>query len=650
MATPTFVFANTYSNNGSTTSHPVVVPSGANGAAAGHTGILIASVTPGLINGGVPSGWVEVPYANPTVATSSSGRIYVWIKQSLVSGDLGSTITLTTDVASRGTAAVIVVTGARFLNVSSLTTVNGSATTSAAPSVTPPSAVSDALALFIHGALSNISGEVITWTPDALTTERVDISSTSGGTRNTTFLAATQALASNAATGTRTATSSGNVQRIGISLLFGDSTVTQVYQNLTTVGNIASGQATGSPTVSIASAIAPSSIASTYGVGTPVVNQGATTIAPAGIESGFFFGFTEVSSIYTVQPSSIASGEAFGSITVSVGPVTITPTSISSGEVFGNSIVYGEGTSFISPTGIATGEVFGVPDVAGVAPTMLTMFGIASGEVVPMPTLSSSGSNTTAPCSWNVIIPTCSQDDWDSYSLSLRDQAIDFATTVLWAATGRRFGLCTRTVWPCGRYEDGYSYGPGYYGPHGRWFPFNYYLHDWRGCYMCGLNSCNCQPKCQVIPLGPVAQVIEVVQDGEVVSPSAYRLDSNRYLVRTDGECWPRHVDRSTNVDEFKITYLHGEAVPTAVQLAAGTLAVEWAKACSGKPCRLPGNVSSVARQGVNITMVDYDLVLSHGFTGIQEVDRIIAVYNPGGLRQRSRVYDIDNPDDRWVL
>ena len=79
---------------------------------------------------------------------------------------------------------------------------------------------------------------------------------------------------------------------------------------------------------------------------------------------------------------------------------------------------------------------------------------------------------TVGPCSGWTIDTTCC-DDWDTYSDAVKAAATEYATTVLWAATGRRFGLCTRVVRPCGRQcqqENGNGIY-GWYWSEGTWLP-----------------------------------------------------------------------------------------------------------------------------------------------------------------------------------
>jgi hypothetical protein len=154
---------------------------------------------------------------------------------------------------------------------------------------------------------------------------------------------------------------------------------------------------------------------------------------------------------------------------------------------------------------------------------------------------------------------------------------------------------------------------------------------------------------------GPVASVTQVVQDGVVVDPSLWRVDDAKWLVRTTGE-WPQcqnyNVDAGVglfNENTLLVSYTRGEPVPAALLDAAATLACEFAKACAGQQCRLPGRLSTVARQGVQLTFQNIDELINNMFTGIPEVDQIIKAYNPYGLARPMRVWSPDLPQQREV-
>jgi hypothetical protein len=256
----------------------------------------------------------------------------------------------------------------------------------------------------------------------------------------------------------------------------------------------------------------------------------------------------------------------------------------------------------------------------------------------PLPTGSS------APCGWTLNTACCS--DWDTATNTQRDTATSWATYILWALTGRRFGACTVTVRPCG--SDCNVYGGWMYYPVTAdgigtvWAPF---IRDgqWFNCGCMG--PCSCDARCSVWLPGPVAAINEVNVDGIVIDPSLYRVDNRSRLVGVDGQCWPKCQDMdltSPGQGTFEVTYQRGTPVPAAGQYAAGLLACELLKSCIGAACALPNNVASLTRQGVQIEMVDPTDELNIGLTGIREVDMFIRAVNPQALQRRPRVLSPD--------
>ncbi|OUM01663.1 hypothetical protein A8M77_15430 [Variovorax sp. JS1663] len=148
---------------------------------------------------------------------------------------------------------------------------------------------------------------------------------------------------------------------------------------ITGAGQIASGEASGAPT--IAATVAPAGIASAQALGTPGVGA---SIAAIGIASAEALGTPTVGAV--VAPAGVASAQALGAPAVGAA---ITATGIASGEAVGAPVVNGAG---IFAAGIPSGEAFGQPSVgAGIAAA-----GIGSGEALGQPAVGSGTQPTSS--------------------------------------------------------------------------------------------------------------------------------------------------------------------------------------------------------------------------------------------------------------
>lgn len=186
--------------------------------------------------------------------------------------------------------------------------------------------------------------------------------------------------------------------------------------------------------------------------------------------------------------------------------------------------------------------------------------------------------------------------------------------------------------------QDGMGEFWGYDWAGGTWIPY-IFNGVWYNCACPGM--CCCDPRCQVRLMGPVASIVEVTIGGVAVDPATYRVDDEHWLVRTAGECWPTCADLNTDDGDnvFEVTYTRGTAVPAALLRAASTLACEWAKACTGGDCRLSNRVTALARQGVSIELMDPNILMENGWTGLWEVDTVLQAFNPYNTKQRLRIY-----------
>lgn len=243
------------------------------------------------------------------------------------------------------------------------------------------------------------------------------------------------------------------------------------------------------------------------------------------------------------------------------------------------------------------------------------------------------------PCGWVVPDPLCC-DTWETTDPAIQAAAKEYAAYIMWAATGRQYGLCDVSVRPCGmkRCSDGLGEFWGYDWSGGTWVPY-VFNGQWFNC-MCGAMCC-CEPRCQVRLVGPVDSITSVTIGGVAVDPLTYRVDDNHWLVRTAGECWPVCADLDTDDGDnvFVVNYQRGTPIPAFVLTGSSPLACEWAKACTGAECRLSNRVTSMVRNGITIDMVDPTSMLEDGLTGLWEVDTVIRAVNPYNLKQRLRIY-----------
>lgn len=260
-----------------------------------------------------------------------------------------------------------------------------------------------------------------------------------------------------------------------------------------------------------------------------------------------------------------------------------------------------------------------------------------------------------APCGWTVEQCGCGSCLTD-YSPAVRAAATALASTVMWAATGRRYGPCEVTVLPCNPaparplYE---TFPVGAHGPLGvgESWPVTTPILDagtWRNVG-CG-TGCTCTAACEVALDGPVHDVVEVVIDGEVVPASAYEVHDRFLLVRTDGDCWPTCQTFGQEIPGFEVTYHRGDPIPDTIGWATGLLTCEYAKACAGKACGLPSRMTRLTRQGVEVQVADIPKDGKGRIrTGMRLVDDAIDADNPYNLVERSTVLTPDLPTPRTV-
>jgi len=217
--------------------------------------------------------------------------------------------------------------------------------------------------------------------------------------------------------------------------------------------------------------------------------------------------------------------------------------------------------------------------------------------------------------------------------------AEDLAVQVLWALSGRQFGVCPVIARPCRQpcngLLDDYVRGVPYGVPYGMpWFPV-WDGDGWRNV------SCACGPRCSwaapnVVHLVSAGQPIQAVTDvsieGLALLPDQYALEGD--LLYRLGADWPRQ-DLTKALGQsgtWSVTYTRGNPPPSGTAELVGLLAKEFLAACSGGKCRLPRRVKTVTRQGVGYDMADPTDLLAAGKTGIPEIDLWLAAVNPNHI------------------
>lgn len=231
-----------------------------------------------------------------------------------------------------------------------------------------------------------------------------------------------------------------------------------------------------------------------------------------------------------------------------------------------------------------------------------------------------------------------------AFSSDAIENALWSASETLYMLTQQQYpGECSEQVRPCG--PVGAPIGWPLTSSRLPFRPFEIGGQIWNmTCGGCHWKVCGCGGY-PAVDLGrsDVTDVVSVQIGATVVASSSYRLDSSRWLVRTDGQAWPCCQDMTADPGEegsFVITIEYGDPVPQALKTAAASYASELLKACGSdadrKACRLPIRLQSVTRQGITEA---FAIVLTEGGVGLPDVDSVIAAWNPTRRAVLSGVY-----------
>ena len=243
--------------------------------------------------------------------------------------------------------------------------------------------------------------------------------------------------------------------------------------------------------------------------------------------------------------------------------------------------------------------------------------------------------------------------DRDGIPNSVIEYSIAFASELLYRLSGRQYpGACERLIYP----------GCPTTGMTGAQYRDLAYLRDTdygRCCDVgtCGGGSSSCSSKCSDrytlrLP-GPISNILEIVINGEVLSPNSYQIRAHKEVVRTDGKPWPASNDFSrspymvpTEDDcgtAWVVRYLHGKCPPISAQLAAAELARITAKSVCGNNC-LPENVRRITAEGIDVRILERDSSLYNLRSNFGNViiDSWLNSVNPAGLQRSGSVHRAD--------
>lgn len=270
---------------------------------------------------------------------------------------------------------------------------------------------------------------------------------------------------------------------------------------------------------------------------------------------------------------------------------------------------------------------------------------------------------TLGPCAdWITAddVTACCTGLADAPDAALLDQAITFATNILFRWSGRQFpGECERTLRPCagdacGCGNTGLDSGWSWFwwdwnvSAWAAWLPFTYDSFPLCGSCAGGV----CDPPSVTLP-APVAEVTSVVVDGVELDPSAYGVINYRTLVRLDGNAWPTSNDLTLDsgvggdVGTWQVTYTYGRGPGPDGVTACALFACQVAQyLCNSNDpsCLLNDRVRQIVREGVTFSLEDLERLLDEGRTGIRLTDMWLESVNPNGNQRRARVSRLGAP------
>lgn len=247
-------------------------------------------------------------------------------------------------------------------------------------------------------------------------------------------------------------------------------------------------------------------------------------------------------------------------------------------------------------------------------------------------------------------------DDWpvrwlcdvSTASTDVTGAAVSAATSILWAASGRRYGFHTATVRPCRLDETNHP---------STWSSVRSPGDASSILATCGMptcrNGCSCTSTSEVWLRPYLQSASNAVVGGVLLPASAYRVDNHHKIIRQDGGEWPFCQNIGSPLGDpgtWSIDIVYGIPVPTLGAMAVGELACIFVDALTDMDgCDLPASWSQVSREGVTITAIDLTVLAEQGLLGLDICDHFIRSVNPNGLVEEASVTSVDEPAPRYV-
>lgn len=227
--------------------------------------------------------------------------------------------------------------------------------------------------------------------------------------------------------------------------------------------------------------------------------------------------------------------------------------------------------------------------------------------------------------------------EWDTLDPELQERATSLAWSSIRFMTAGMVGSCPVEIRPCLTDQVcELCFGLDWPVPTMTW------SGEWINCVRRRTGDCSCCTLCEIELPGRAAALNFVTIDGYTLDNRIFRIDNQINLVRQDGKCFPRCQNMGAPagaIGSMVISYYPGYLPTEAGLWAAGVMACEFSKACTGGKCRLPAGVTNLVRQGLSFQVMS-------GFfadgTGIREVDAYVASVNPNRIKVPATVWSPD--------